>query len=70
MKSSLLILGAAITILNHAAHAAAESKLLNVSQKEHYNLIHKTVICFATVCNCNSRKILFHLVLQIEVGCS
>jgi hypothetical protein len=32
MKSWLLILGAAITILIHAAHAATESKLLNVSQ--------------------------------------
>jgi hypothetical protein len=32
MKSWLLILGAAITILNYAVHIAAESKLPNVNQ--------------------------------------
>jgi hypothetical protein len=36
MKSWLLILGGAITILNHVVYAAAESKLLNVSQYEHF----------------------------------
>jgi hypothetical protein len=32
MKSWLLILGAAIAVLNYAAPAAAESKLININQ--------------------------------------